>query len=186
MKVVGLDPSLRNWGWSKGVYCPKTGLLSIDTVGVIQPVVPTGKQVRVNSADLASAEQLMAVSHKLARDAQAVFVEVPVGSQSSRAMASYGICVGVLGSLRATGIPIIEMTPTEIKLVTGNRVANKREMIEWATSLYPQAEGWPIHKKNGLTQITESKAEHMADAVAAAYAGVNSQYFKQLVRMYKE
>lgn len=184
MKVAGLDPSLRNWGWSKGVYVPETGLLSVDTAGVIQPVVPTGKQVRVNSSDLVSAEQLMAGTWEAIQDCDAVFVEVPVGSQSARAMASYGICVGVLGSLRARGIPIIEMTPLEIKAVTGKKAATKKEMIEWATTQHPEV-AWPRQTKNGVTSIVEGKAEHMADSIAAIHAGVMSQYFQQLVRMHK-
>lgn len=185
MKVVGLDPALRNWGWSKGIYVPETGLISINAVGVIQPVIPTGKQVRVNSSDLLAAEQLMAETHKVVKDAQAVFVEVPVGSQSSRAMTSYGICVGVLGSLRAMGIPFIELTPLEVKAVSGKKLASKQEMILWATQKFPDA-GWPLQTKKGVTSIVEGKAEHMADATAAIVAGVNNQQFKQFVHMHKE
>ena len=181
IKVVGLDPSLRNWGWSSGSYDPRDQSLFIDTVGVIQPVIPEGKQVRVNSNDLLSAEQLMVGVWEVVTGAAAVFVEVPVGSQSSRAMASYGICVGVLGSLRAHGIPFIELTPTEVKLVTGKKTASKQEMIEWATKRFPHA-NWPTQTKKGITSFVESKAEHMADACAAAVAGINNQQFKQFMR----
>lgn len=184
MRVAALDPSLRNWGWSVGEYDLPTGLLSVDAVGVIQPVIPKGKQVRVNSKDLMSAEWHAKEIWHVLQGAQAVFVEVPVGSQSARAMASYGICVGVLGSLRARGIPFMELTPEEIKLVTGKKTATKKEMIEWATSLYPLA-GWPIQTKKGVTTFVESSAEHMADATAAMYAGVNSQQFKQFVQMHR-
>lgn len=182
MRVAGLDPSLRNWGWSKGIYVPESQSLVVDTVGVIQPVVPKGKQVRVNSMDLASAEQLSSAVWEIVKDSQAVFVEVPVGSQSARAMASYGICVGVLGALRARGIPFVELTPEEVKLVTGKKTATKAEMIEWATTKFPEA-NWPTQTKKGVTSYVESKAEHMADATAALYSGLRSQYFKQFMRM---
>ena len=184
MRVAAFDPSLRNWGWSVGEYDVETGLLSVERVGVCQPALPKSKQVRVNSLDLESAQQLTATAWEVARRANAVFVEVPVGSQSARAMASYGICVGVLGALRTLGIPLIELSPEQVKLVTGKKTATKKEMIDWATSLYPQA-GWPTQTKKGVTTFVESSAEHMADATAAMYAGVNSQQFKQLVQMYK-
>ena len=181
IRIAGLDPALRNWGWSTGLYDPRDQTLFIDTVGVIQPVIPEGKQVRVNSNDLLSAEQLMANCWEVVKDAQAVFVEVPVGSQSARSMASYGICVGVLGSLRARGIPFIELNPTEVKLVTGKKTATKQEMIDWATKRFPSA-NWPTQTKKGITTFVASSAEHMADACAAAQAGIDNQQFKQFMR----
>ena len=179
LKVVGFDPSLRNWGIAKGILTPLTGDLNITTLSVTQPALSKGKQVRQNSLDLESAEQLAKEAISAAKDAQAVFVEVPVGSQSARAMASYGICVGVLGALRTIGIPFFLITPEEVKLATGlTAKASKAEMIEWASITYPQAD-WPMHAGS----INASKAEHMADAVAAIHAGVNSQQFKQLLAM---
>lgn len=47
-------------------------------------------------------------------------------------MASYGICVGVLGALRATGIPFFEVTPLKVKMASaGKKTATKLEMIQW-------------------------------------------------------
>lgn len=91
----------------------------------------------------------------------------------SRAMASYGICVGVLGALRATGIPFFEVTPNEVKLAAvGSKVATKDTMINWAKHQHPEA-NWPK---------AASKAEHMADATAAIYAGLRTNEFKQLIQ----
>ena len=82
--MVGFDPSLRNWGIAKGVFIPGTvPQLRIEEVDVINPELPTGKQVRQNSLDLESAKQLCAAALSAAKDAQAIFVEVPVGSQSA-------------------------------------------------------------------------------------------------------
>lgn len=186
VKVVGFDPSLRNWGIAKGVLIPSQEMqLSIDWLDVIQPVLPTGKQVRQNSVDLESAKQLAEAAWAAAKGAQAVFVEVPVGSQSARAMASYGICVGVLGALRTSGIPFFEVTPTEVKLAsTGKKTATKLEMIEWASTKHPEA-NWPTYKSNGSTHISEAKAEHMADAIAAIYAGVACNSFQQMLAFTK-
>lgn len=182
-KVVGFDPSLRNWGVSKGILTLGATLadatLHINEVAVIQPVLPTGKQVRQNSEDLEAAYQLCTEALVHAKGAQAIFVEVPVGSQSARAMASYGICVGVLGALRATGIPFFEVTPTEVKLAShGTKTATKLEMIDWAMKLHPEA-NWPLH--NG--KVSAAKAEHMADATAAIYAGLRTNSFKQTLHL---
>ena len=183
LRVVGMDPSLRNWGIAVGIYSPETGRIQINRLGLTNPILPAGKQVRQNSADLASAHQLFEGAVNAARNADAVFVEVPVGSQSARAMASYGICVGVLGALRATGTPFFEVTPTEVKLAGfGKKTATKQQMIDWATKAHPEA-GWPIYRRNGVELISESQAEHQADAVAAIHAGIASQPFQQLLPM---
>ena len=96
-------------------------------------------------------------------------------------MASYGICVGVLGALRATGIPFFEVTPTEVKMAsTGKKTATKQEMIQWAMATHPEA-NWPVYKQNGELKVSEAKAEHMADATAAIYAGLSCNSFQQLL-----
>ena len=181
IKVVGQDPSLRNWGVAVGTLNLETKKLSIEYVALTNPVLPTGKQVRQNSSDLESALQLYKGATDAAIGAHAVFVEVPVGSQSARAMASYGICVGVLGALRANGIPFFEVTPTEVKLAAvGNKTATKQDMIKWSMESHPEA-NWPTYKQNGKVMVSEAKAEHMADAVAAIYAGIRCNSFQQML-----
>lgn len=184
--VVGFDPSLRNWGIAKGVLIPSQEMqLRIDWLDVIQPVLPTGKQVRQNSVDLESAKQLYEGAWQAAQGAHAIFVEVPVGSQSARAMASYGICVGVLGALRTSGVPFFEVTPTEVKLASaGKKTATKAEMIEWGVKHHPEAQ-WPTYLSNGTMKISEAKAEHMADAIAAIYAGIACNSFQQMLSFMK-
>lgn len=173
LRVVGMDPSLRNWGIAKGILNLDTSEVKIQELIVINPVLPTGKQVRQNSLDLTSAQQLARYAIAAAKEAQAIFVEVPMGSQSARAMASYGICVGVLGALRASGIPFFEVTPREVKMASvGSKVATKEAMINWARQTHPEA-GWPK---------AAAKAEHMADATAAIHAGLRTNEFKQLIQ----
>ena len=183
MKVLGFDPSLNNWGIARGNFDENTGEIHITDVALVQPEVTKSKQVRQNSKDLAAAEQLARGVIDNIRDAQAIFVEVPVGSQSARAMASYGICTGVLGYMRATGIPFFIVTPTEVKMVSvGNKSASKKQMIDWAITAHPNVQ-MPSYKKNGIVQITEAKAEHMADAIATIHAGVTLPDFQQFLRM---
>lgn len=183
MTVVGFDPSLRNWGIARGTYDTVSGVILIPEVAVIQPEIPTGKQVRQNSKDAEAAYQLTKGALEFTHEAQAVFIEVPVGSQSARAMASYGICVGVVGALRCANVPMFELTATEVKVAaTRDKNATKKQMIEWAMTAHPEA-NWPMYKQKGVSLVSEAKAEHMADAIAAVYAGISSQPFQQLLRM---
>ena len=184
IKVVGFDPSLRNWGVAIASVEPgNPESLYLEEVALINPTLPKGKQTRQNSLDLEAAKQLCAGAISAAQGAHAIFVEVPVGSQSARAMASYGVCVGVLGSLRASGIPLIEVTPTEVKLSgAGKATATKMEMIEWAMNKHPEA-NWPTYKQKGQLLVTTSIAEHQADATAAIYAGLASNTFKQMLSL---
>lgn len=184
--MVGIDPSLRNWGLSVGTVTlsqPFTVLL--EKVSILCPVLPKGKQTRQNSMDLESAKQLCEGTLEAVKGANAVFVEVPVGSQSARAMASYGICVGVVGSIRAMGIPLFEVTPTEVKMASvGRKTATKQEMIDWAVNTHPEA-NWPTYSHKGETFITASIAEHQADATAAIYAGLACNTFQQMLSLMK-
>lgn len=187
IRVVGLDPSLRNWGIAEGTVTPgEPSSLRIYNLSVINPALSKGKQVRQNSLDLESAKQLCEGAIRAAKGAQAIFVEVPVGSQSARAMASYGICVGILGSLRAMGIPLFEVSPQEVKLaVTGSSVSTKAEMIAWAVDKHPEA-NWPSYTQKGVVLVNAAKAEHQADATAAIYAGMACNTFQQLLPFFRQ
>jgi hypothetical protein len=179
LKVVGFDPSLRNWGIAVGTYVPATNDIEITNLDVTCAIVNEGKQVRQNSQDLDVAEQLAKAALAAAVGAQAIFVEVPVGSQSARSMASYGVCVGVLGALRASGIAFFEVNPEEVKIATGlKKTASKAEMIAWALATHPDAP-WPMQTVKGVVSPVAKKAEHMADACAAIHAGVISKPFQQ-------
>lgn len=184
--VVGFDPSMNNWGISRGIVSVDLSNLHRSSMrlvhlDVIQPDKPDSKQVRVNSKDLIAAEQLARGALSAAAGAQAIFVEVPVGSQSARAMASYGVCVGVLGALRASGIPFFEVSPTEVKMASvGRRTASKDDMITWARGQHPEG-NWPTYMQQGVEYVTMSKAEHMADATAAIYAGLRTPAFQQIL-----
>jgi Holliday junction resolvasome RuvABC endonuclease subunit len=183
IRVVGQDPSLRNWGLAIGTYCIDTGEILIEKLDVICAEVPKGKQVRQNSSDIECSVQLYKGAAAACLGSSATFIEVPVGSQSSRACVSYGACVGVLGAMRATGIPFFEVTATEVKMAgAGKAHATKKQMIDWAVALHPEA-NWPTHRKGGKDLVTESSAEHMADAVAAIHAGIKSNSFQQLLSL---
>ena len=176
--IVGMDPSMTHWGIAEGQLCLTEGILDSLRLSVVKPEKMRGKQVRVNSEDMFVSEQLAIRAIEAAKKAKAVFVECPVGSQSARAMASYGMCVGILGAIRAAGIPLIEVTAAEAKLaLTGDRNATKQNMIDEALRLYPDVE-FP----NQRGRITND-AEHVADAIGAIHAGANTSQFQNLIRL---
>lgn len=181
IKIVGFDPSLNNWGIAIGTLNLSTMNLKIYHLDVTSPAFETGKTTRKNSTDVERAAQLYKAAIPACEGASAVFVEVPVGSKSARAMASYGICIGVLGSIRGTGVPFFEVTPNEVKLeTTGKKTATKQDMIDWAMTRHPEAP-WPMRKQKGESVVIAGQAEHMADAVGAIYAGLQSADFQRMI-----
>ena len=180
IKVLGMDPSLRNWGLASGYLDLDTGMLMQVEIDVVQPKETKSKQVRQNSKDLEIAYQLASAIKPHVHSARAIFVEVPVGSQNARAMASYGVCAGILGAYQAYGIQFIEVTPTEVKKVlTGSKDASKNQMIAAAMAAYGEA-AWPMHQGKPA-----GKCEHMADAIAAIHAGVRTPVFQNLMQLLK-
>ena len=182
--ITGFDPSLTHWGIAEAKFDLIGGYLDDPLLTLIEPEELKGKQVRNNSNDLHRSEQLAKIALEVAQRSKVVFVEVPVGSQSARAMASYGICVGILATIRAMGIPLIEVTATEVKkTATGNKNATKKQMIDWAVDLYPEA-NWPTYRRHGETLMAD-KAEHVADALGAIHAGVLTPTFQNLMRLFE-
>lgn len=183
IKVVGVDPALRNFGLVNAE-------IDIDTLEVkVQDMhlaksengIKKTKTVRKNSDDLERARVLTAALKEACEGAAFAFVEVPVGSQSARAMASYGICIGVLSGCP---IPMIQVTPTEVKLAgTGIKTATKDEMIEAAVALHPDAP-WLTRKLKGKDEMIADN-EHLADACFAIKAGMATDQFKSILQTLK-
>ena len=182
--VVGFDPSLRNWGLAEGMFDLESGELTSVHLSIAETESDDTKQVRTNSKDLVAAEFLATAVFPAAKKAKVVFVEVPVGSQSAAAMKSYGVCVGILGALRSQGVQLIEVTATEVKLImTGNKNATKQQMIDAAVEWYPNA-NFPRERGKATGKII-AKAEHVADAIAAIHAGVQTPAFLSIMRIIK-
>lgn len=177
--VLGIDPSFRNWGLARGMLDLETGILSGLDLKLVETKPDGTKQVRQNSKDMQAAEDITAGVIDWFKEAKVIFVEVPVGSQSANGMKSYGVCVGILGALRALGHEIIEVTPIENKVaLSGIKTASKDVMIRAATGFYPEA-NWLKDTKGRLL----NKNEHLADAVGAIHAGVLTPAFQNLMRI---
>lgn len=190
IKIASIDPSLSNIGIVRASIDLDSMAIEIENISLTQTDRQTTKSVRQNSDDLRRAQQLLEAVDKhvfLAGTRSIVpsvcFAEVPVGSQSSRAMCSYGVCVGLLASI-ASRMPLIQVQPTEVKMAAvGTKTASKQEMVEWATGLLPQLP-WFTTTKKGVTKFSD-KNEHIADAIAAIHAGIHTDEFKRMVAMWK-
>ncbi len=176
LTVAGLDPSLRNFGMVKGVLNLMSGTFTISKMEIQETAADSrNKAVRKNTQDLHRARLITQAMNSFLIGVDMVFVEIPVGSQTARAMTSYGICIGVLSSVTCS---MIQVTPSEVKVAaTGNKVATKAEMITWATGRYPDAD-WLTKKQKGVLSFID-KNEHLADALAAIHAGVKTDEFNQ-------
>lgn len=178
-----MDPSLRHWGLSEADLDLSDGVLTTPLGSIIEPKDLQGKNMRVNMNDQWLAEQLAIPVLAACRRAKAIFVEVPVGSQSARAMASYGICVGILGAVRALGIPYFQVGASENKRVfTGNSNATKKQMINRLIEFYPE-----IILPQGLTKGSiGDKSEHIADATASIHSGVLTPEFQTVLTILRK
>ncbi|WAW11631.1 crossover junction endodeoxyribonuclease [Acinetobacter phage nACB1] len=154
------------------------GNLVISDMRVVHTGILEDHTKRTSELDIISATQLYEGVQEVVHDADIVCVEVPTGSQSADAAKGRGICLGVLGSVKADHF--IYVTPQAVKKVVGNPKATKREVVEWASKQHPEAP-WPMYRGN----IKIGEAEHMADAIVAIYAAASTPEFKQLILEYK-
>jgi Holliday junction resolvasome RuvABC endonuclease subunit len=183
IKVLGCDPSLSNFGFVQATIDVSTNTITPLTLDLVETAPGKNKKVRKNSDDI---DRCRLLSQGLKRNTQGnmiCFVEMPVGSQSARAMASYGACMGILS---ACDIPLVQLTPNEIKMSTvGSKTASKEDMITWAYNLYPHLNWIAGTKKSKNAGQLANKNEHLADAVATLHAGIKSEDFRSVVSILK-
>lgn len=179
INIVGMDPSMNNWGVAIGTLDTKTLEVDITDLRITKTNSEKGKTVRTNSDDLRRAVELKKGTEEVIKDAQIVFVEVPHGSQSARAMASYGVCIGVLAAIDQ---PLIQVSALEVKKTIGNKKASKKESIAWAMEKQPNAP-WAMKTVKGVTSSVDGTNEHLSDAVAAIYAGMETAEFKHVLNL---
>jgi Holliday junction resolvasome RuvABC endonuclease subunit len=184
LKLMGLDPSLRNTGMCLAEVDLATGAITPLEIAMVQTeAAAKTKLQRQNSADLADCRTTFrAVQAQIAAwKPNLVTGEVPGGGQDARAALSFGMSIMLLASVP---VPIIEVTPKEVKLASvGKGTATKPEMIAWAHAKAPGL-AWNTHKRGGKVNLNADN-EHMADALAAIFAAVETTQFMQLMAMYQ-
>lgn len=175
--IGSMDPALANFGVARLNLDLTTLKFTIKDLTLIETESRKGKTVRQNSDDLRRCKEIVTKYHELLKPCIIAFAEIPTGAQSARAMYAFGASVGMIASCP---VPLIQVQPTETKLATvGTKTASKEEMIEWASEAYPDA---PWLRKAGRIL---GKNEHLADAVAIAHAGIQTDQFRQLLAMWR-
>lgn len=173
MTIIGIDPSMRN----TALVAIKDGVV-VDSL-LIETEKTKVKSVRASSDTVARCRTLhRGVTDFIFRNSPenhvglVIIAETPSGSKSSAGIKSYGISCMLLGSLGS----VIEVTPEEVKVGTvGSKTASKQEMMAWAYEQHPEA-GWDKNKDGSL----KNKNEHLADAIAVVYAGMELPEFQRL------
>lgn len=212
IRAIAIDLAMANMGLARveiearsrayGVYGVNIRCLDLRLVTTERE---NKKEVRKSSDNYRRARELYSAMNEYVRDAQYAFVEIPHGGgQSAAAVASLSLAVGVLASLP---IPVIEVSPTEVKeIVSGRRTGkqpSKAEMIAWAVKRFPNAP-WLRYERDGKagkdgkvskTTGSVSKAvswkagdlrndnEHLADAIIAVEAGVRTPEFQRILAL---
>lgn len=161
MKILGFDPSLRNWGIAITSYDPIADTLTVHKVDVIKTKTIKDKKQSKAVLDLQRAQTLIEGLLPYLDDVELIVIELPLGSQTASAMKSYGMCLGITACLTTLGIPFIYKTPFDLKRVIGKRETTKEEIIDWVNQRHP----------NVLSKYKTS-AEHQADAVLAIYSAL--------------
>jgi hypothetical protein len=182
LPIAGLDMAFANTGIAYGEFNLDTGKIAVKDICLVSTEADkaTKKVVRKSSDDLRRARESFrgtADFLKLYPQIKMLAAEVPSGAQSARASWALGIAVGVLGSL-SHGYSVVEVSPRETKEATGDKLADKEDVIAWAVGLYPDL---PWKKVKG--RVTKAGNEHMADAIAIVHAATKTEQFKQAVAM---
>lgn len=151
--------------------------------GKLKKVKYMPKGQTVGSDDVRRARILSEALRQYTKDADIVFAEVPIGSQSARAMASYGISVGLIGSVAK---PLVQVSPSDVKKAGCNDVtATKAEMIEAAVSMFPDAPWLRAKQKRKGEHPIIADNEHLADACFIIKAGMQTDEYLELIEKLK-
>ena len=189
--MLGLDPSLTHTGYVVvEVHAGTRQIVRTLEMGTIVTAPSKNKKVRKSSDALERARLVKNTIGDVISEhgIKIASSEVPSGAQSANACYAFGIVVGLLASLP---IPIIEVSPREVKMATaGTATADKEDIVRWAvektaqddikwnTSKHPN--DWEIPHNGGFVTKT---MEHQADALAGVQAAITSEQFRQLSGM---
>lgn len=173
VNITGFDPSLNNWGISHAKYNTETNELKILDGDVLR-LKSKDKNLKQNQKDLIHAKSLYSKLQTHLTNTHICCIELPIGSQSSRAMVSYAMCIGLIGSLmnQFPNVYFIFVSPYKVKQVVGTNTTTKEEIIQWVTTKHPE---YDLPK-------AKNQAEHIADSICTIYAGlINQPNLKEII-----
>lgn len=107
----------------------------------------------------------------------AIIVEFPHGgAKSSRAARTMGMATSMVVTIsEMLKLPLITVTPEDVKKITGNRRASKEEVEAVVLKKHPEA--------RKLLPKVKAKREHCSDAIGAWIAGQNDPTIRMLDRI---
>lgn len=172
LKIVGLDPSYRNWGVA---ICTLSSdlLLTVDKLHTIQTAGDASIAIK-SADDINCANILYYELTELLQGADVIIAEIPTGSRTAAGMKGHGVCIGLLGYIQSH-YRLVQVTPYDIKKLVGTS-ATKAQIIALMDAKHPDT--FSKSKQGILLQ----KNEHEADALAAIYAATLNPAFKQLIQ----
>lgn len=168
INILGLDPSFRNWGWSMARV--NSSVLMFDDCGVITSS-PSKEDIPQNQKDIASCLQLYPGLLALTKKADIICIEAPHGSQSSRAMVSYGVCMAYIAAITHLNPNVVLVSANDVKRVVGLKNPSKRDVINWVINTHSDI----------IIPKQLNRAEHICDSIAAIHAAMQTNQFKELL-----
>jgi Holliday junction resolvasome RuvABC endonuclease subunit len=176
--VVGLDPSLRNLGMVKVVvHKTERRVLRVLDMKLVKTAKDQTKGVIQNHDRLRRGREILQEMRAFCYGATFACAEIPEGAQDAQAAWAMGITIGIIC---ACSIPVVEVRPRNVKLITGGlSTASKEEMRQWAYAKYPDAT-WLTTKRGGK-MVPVNDNEHLADALAILEAGIIDDKAKGLL-----
>ena len=173
MRILGVDPSLANWGMVLADYSLDSNNEPKITLKVAQTVVTNteagwkarqGKRSKLTAPpkyldNLNRARKLFVNFQEWEDLADVIVAEIPTGSQAYKAALSQGICLGILSAARK---PLICVSPYDVKFVLGERTVPKEDIHAWVSNKHP-----------GVIDPTLVRGTHQADATIAIYAALD-------------
>lgn len=150
-------------------YNSTTGLV-LKSVDVVNTIKEKQSKLSVALQDLEACKILIEGINNNINNIDIIVIELPIGSQSSAAMKSYGICIALSAYASQLGIKTLYVSPFDVKKVVGKTNTTKHAIIDWVNNKHPNILSKQIYKSN-----------HEADATVAVYAALN-----QIKEIYNE
>lgn len=182
--VMGLDGSLANFGIAVALVSGDgKEVMSVEHL-IISKTTPAPKKAKVKRADddFARFKQHWQNVTGVAKEykVETMYAEIPSGAQDARASFAFGGVTAMLAGL-SIDYDVTTVTPAQVKIAaTGDKHADKEEMIGAMYGLFPDAP-WLISKKpNAMSIVTKdgyltNANEHLADSVGVILAGIEKQ-----------
>lgn len=172
LKILGLDPSFRNWGVSACEYLD--GELTVLNTHIYKTLSKKSSKQKQSHKDIEDAHILYSGLIKSVKWADIICIEIPHGSQKARGSLGNGVCYGVIAALSVLNPNMVYVSANDVKAIVRlnkEHKPTKKEVIEWVRNKHPEA---PL--PNTL------QAEHICDSIVAIHAAMLKPDFKEYIK----